>query len=159
MDQYTWVLWTVLGVLLVIAEIFTLGFVLLWFGIAALIAAIAAFLGVGYLGQFLIFAAVATFLTIMSKTILEDYYPHTDEEIKVGMDTLPGRIGTVKKASKGVLNAASVRVYGSNWKALPIDGKTKFEEGEKVEVVSVEGSSIYIRRADSKELPDWRGDA
>lgn len=155
MEQYSWILWLIFSVFLIIAEIFTLGFVLFWFGIAALVAALASFLGVGYLGQFLIFAGVATVLTIMSRTILEDYYPTSDEEIKMGIDTLPGQIGTVKKGSKGALNASTVSVYGSEWKAFPIDGEALFEEGEKVEVVRVEGSSIYVRK--TKELPDWRG--
>lgn len=158
MEQFAWIMWTIFGVFLVVAEIFTLGFVLFWFGIAALAAAFAAYLGVGIFGQFLVFAGIATILTVMSKTIFEDYYPHQNEEVKMGIDTLPGQIGTVRKASKGALNAANVRVYGSDWKAFPIDEITKFEEGEKVEVVRVEGSSIYVRKADSKELPDWRGD-
>lgn len=158
MDQYGWILWGIFSVFLIIAEIFTLGFVLFWFGIAAMAAALAAYLGVGLLGQVFVFAVVSTALTIMSKTIFEDYYPHKDEEVKMGMDTLPGQIGTVKKGSKGVLNAATVRVYGSNWKAFPIDEKTTFEEGEKVEVVRVEGSSIYVQKANAKELPDWRGE-
>ncbi len=156
MEQYAWIMWIIFGVFMIILEIFTLGFVLLWFGIAALIAAFASFLGVGFLGQFIIFAVVATVLTVMSKTIFEDYYPHKEDEVKMGMDTLPGQIGTIKKASKGALNAATVRVYGSNWKAFPIDEETLFEEGEKVEVVRVEGSSIYIKKANTKELPDWR---
>ena len=32
-ENWTWILWTILGVVLVIAEVFTPGFVLLWFGI------------------------------------------------------------------------------------------------------------------------------
>ena len=160
MDQYGWILWGIFSVLLIIAEIFTLGFVLFWFGIAAMGTAIAAYLGVGLFGQFLIFVVVSTVLTIMSKTIFEDYYPHKDEEVKMGMDTLPGQIGTVKKKSKGALNAATVRVYGSNWKAFPEDEKTMFKAGEKVEVVRVEGSKIYVQKANKnhKELPDWRSD-
>ena len=158
MEQYAWILWTIFGILFIIAEIFTLGFVLFWFGVAALVAALAAFFGVGFLGQFLIFVCVATVLTIMSKTIFEKYYPHQDTEIKMGIDSLPGQIGTVKKASHGALNAATVNVFGSEWKAFPIDDETTFEEGEKVEVIKVEGSSIYVRKAHKKELPDWRGD-
>jgi membrane protein implicated in regulation of membrane protease activity len=159
MEQYAWILWIVFGVFFIIAEIFTLGFVLFWFGIAALAAALAASLGVGYFGQFLIFAGVAIVLTVMSRTIFDNYYPRSDEEgIKTGMDTLPGQIGTVKTGSKGALNTATVNVYGSDWKAFPIDEETIFEEGEKVEVVRVEGSSIYVRKAKGKELPDWRGD-
>jgi membrane protein implicated in regulation of membrane protease activity len=158
MEQYAWILWVIFGVLFVIAEIFTLGFVLFWFGIAALVAALAAYLGVGYLGQFIIFTLIATILTIMSRTIFDNYYPHRDEDVKMGIDTLPGQIGTVKKGSKGALNAATVKVYGSSWKAFPVDEETIFQEGEKVEVVRVEGSSIYVRKANSKELPDWRGE-
>ena len=74
-----------------------------------------------------------------------------------GVDTLPGQIGTVTKPSKGALREASVKVYGSTWKAFPIDDESTFEEGEKVEVVRVEGSSIYVKRA-KKELHGWRGE-
>ena len=47
MEQFAWILWIVLGVILIIAEILTLGFVLFWFGIGALAAAFAGFLGFG----------------------------------------------------------------------------------------------------------------
>ncbi len=156
METYAWILWAVLGIFLITAEVFTLGFVLLWFGIGALAAAIGGFLGIGYVGQFLIFAVVSVILTVMSRTIFDNFFHHReDQEIKTGIDTLPGKIGTVKKASSGALNAASVRVYGSDWKAFPVDDETTFEEGEKVEVVRVEGARIYIRKA-NKELRGWK---
>ena len=41
-----WVLWFILGAILIVAEIFTTGFVLLWFGIGALVAALAGFIGI-----------------------------------------------------------------------------------------------------------------
>jgi len=36
MPDWVWILWSVLGAILIVAEIFTSGFVLLWFGIGAL---------------------------------------------------------------------------------------------------------------------------
>ena len=36
MANYLWIFWTILGAILIIAEVFTTGFVLLWFGIGAL---------------------------------------------------------------------------------------------------------------------------
>lgn len=157
MEQYIWILWVIFGVFFIIAELFTLGFVLLWFGIGAIGAALAAVLGVGMFGQFLVFAVISTLLTVMSRTIFDNVFRFaTDEEIKTGIDTLPGQIGTVKKESKGALRQAIVNVYGSDWTAFPIDEQTKFEEGEKVEVVEIKGSSIYVRKAGKKELPDWR---
>lgn len=158
MEQLAWIFWLVLGIALIIAEVFTLGFVLFWFGIGAVAAALVGFLGGGFLLQFLVFAIVSIALTAMSRTIFANYLSHGDDAgIKMGVDSLPGQIGTVTIASKGALKEGAVRVYGSIWTAFPIDGETELSEGEKVEVVSVKGSSIYVRPL-LNELPEWRGD-
>ena len=69
MDQIAWIPWLVLGVVLIVAEIFTLGFVLLWFGIGAIAAALVGVLGGGLFLQFLVFAITSISLTAMSRTI------------------------------------------------------------------------------------------
>ncbi len=75
----------------------------------------------------------------------------------MGMDSLPGQIGTVIIASQGALNEGAVKVYGSTWTAFPIESEVPLIEGEKVEVVRVKGSSIYVQKTeDSKKLPEWR---
>ncbi len=156
MDQIAWILWLVLGIGLIIAEIFTLGFVLFWFGIGALAASIAAFSGLGSAWQFAVFAIVSIALTAMSRTIFARYLPHGDTNaMKSGVDSLPGKIGTVSAASNGALNEAAVKVFGSTWTAFPIDGEAALTAGEKVEVVEVRGSSLYVRRV-RDELPEWR---
>jgi len=158
MEQLIWILWLVLGVVLIVAEVFTLGFVLLWFGIGAIAAAFVGFLGFGFIWQFAAFAIVSIALTAMSRTIFSNYLAHRDEDsVKMGVDSLPGQIGTVTIASNGALGEGAVKVYGSTWTAFPIDDKNELVEGEKVEVVSVKGSSIYVKRV-TKELPGWRED-
>jgi membrane protein implicated in regulation of membrane protease activity len=148
----------VLGVGLIIAEIFTLGFVLFWFGIGALAAAVVGFLGLGLGWQFGAFAAVSIILTAMSRTIFTRYLPHNEGQgMRSAIDSLPGKIGTVSSASKGALNEAAVKVFGSTWTAFPSDGEDELVEGEKVEVVEVKGSSIYVKRV-GKELPGWKQD-
>ena len=158
METYAWIFWLVLGIILILAETFTLGFVLLWFGVGALAAAVAGLFGLGFLGQFLVFAAVSVALTAMSRTIFAKYLGHNDDEaVKTGIDALPGQVGTVSIGSSGAMNEGAVKVYGSVWTAFPIDGETKLVEGDKVEVVSVKGSSIYVRPV-VRGLPDWKGD-
>jgi membrane protein implicated in regulation of membrane protease activity len=158
MEQLAWILWIVLGVALIIAEIFTFGFVLFCFGIGALAASLVGILGFGFILQFLAFAIVSIVLTIMSRTIFSRYFSHSDEHaVKMGVDALPGQIGTVTLSSQGALQEGAVKVYGSTWTAFPIDDKTPLIEGEKVEVVRVQGSSIYVQKIEeSKKLPDWR---
>lgn len=158
MDQFAYILWIILGVVLIIAEIFTLGFVLFFFGIGAFAAALAGGLGFGFGLQFLIFASVSIALTAMSRTIFAKYFSQDEENaVKMGMDSLPGQIGTVTLSSKGALQEGAVKVYGSTWTAFPVEDEMPLIEGEKVEVVRVRGSSIYVQKIEgSKKLPEWR---
>lgn len=158
MENIALILWAVLGIALIVAEIFTLSFVLFWFGIGALAAALAGYLGVGIIGQFLIFAIVSIGLTILSRTIFSHHLPLGPGDVKTNIDTLPGKIGTVTIASSGSMNEGEVKVYGSIWKAFPVGDGEKLAKGEKVEVVRVEGASIYVQKV-GKELPGWQDES
>jgi membrane protein implicated in regulation of membrane protease activity len=157
MDNLYWILWCVLGAILIAAEVFTSGFVLLWFGIGALAAALAGIVGINNLGiQFLIFALVSVGLTAASRTIFVNYFSRekTGDSLRTGVDSLPGKIGTVVSPSRGAMQEGAVKVFGSTWTAYPAEGETALEAGERVRVESIEGSSIYVRRID--EGADWR---
>ena len=163
MENLYWILWCILGAALIVAEVFTSGFVLLWFGIGALAAAFAGIIGIDNLGiQFVIFAVVSIGLTAASRTIFLNYFSreHTGQSLRTGVDSLPGKIGTVVSSSRGAMREGAVKVFGSTWTAYPAEGETALEAGERVRVESIEGSSIYVRRIDegvdwrAKELPD-----
>lgn len=157
MENLAWILWTILGVILIIAEIFTPGFVLLWFGIGALAAAFTGLIGVESLTlQFLIFISVSVALTAASRTIFVNYFSRekTGSDLKTGVDAMPGQIGTVVSASHGALNEGAVKVYGSTWTAYPAEGEQPLRAGERVTVERVQGASIYVRRVEDGR--DWR---
>ena len=155
-ENYTWILWTILGVLLIIAEVFTPGFVLLWFGIAALAAALASIIGLGLGLQFLVFITLSVALTALSRTIFVNYFSKEGEPEgrKFGADSMPGQVGTVVTSSRGVMQEGAVKVFGSVWTAYPAEGEEPLEAGERVVIERLEGASIYVRRASS--LPEWR---
>ena len=156
MEQLAWLIWLILGVVLIVAEVFTLGFFLLWFGVGAIAAGVVGLVGGGLFLQFLVFVIVSVGLTAMSRTILAKYFSHDDKNaMKSGVDALPGKVGIVVEASRGAMSQGAVKVFGSTWTAYPIDGENELAEGEKVEVVEVRGSSIYVRRI-TNELPEWR---
>jgi membrane protein implicated in regulation of membrane protease activity len=157
MPDWIWILWAVLGAILIVAEIFTSGFVLLWFGIGALVAAFAGLVGIESLVvQFMIFAVVSIGLTAASRTIFINYFSRekTGESLRSGVDALPGKIGTVVSSSKGALHEGAVKVFGSTWTAYPAAGEPPLEAGERVCVESIEGASIYVRRVGGD--PEWR---
>ena len=155
-DNFAWILWTMLGVVFIIAEIFTTGFVLLWSGVGALMAALAGMMGFGYPLQFLIFFVVSIGLTAASRTIFVNIFSRRDqpEGLKVGAATLPGQTGTVVTSSRGALHEGAVKVFGSTWTAYPAEGEEPLEAGDRVIVERLQGASIYVRRVGSE--PGWR---
>src|SRR5437868_3875826 len=153
-----WYMWFILAALFVVAEMFTSGFVLMWFGIGALIAGLFALTGfIGLPLQIAVFLIVSILLTIASRTIFERFFLRDSpgRELKTGMETLPGRIGVVVEKSSGATREAAVRVFGSTWRAFPANDEDEaLREGEKVIIERVEGASVYVRHADSE--PSWR---
>jgi membrane protein implicated in regulation of membrane protease activity len=156
MGDWIWIVWAVLGVALIVAEIFTTGFVLLWFGIGALAASLAGIVGLNSLAlQFLIFAVVSISLTAASRTIFANLFAReSSQSLKSGVQSLPGKVGTVVSSSAGALQEGAVKVFGSTWTAYPAAGEEPLVAGERVLVDSVEGASIYVRRIGTE--PDWR---
>ena len=157
MSEWFWVLWCILGAILIVAEMFTSGFVLFWFGVGALAAAFAGFIGIDSLAiQFAIFATVSIALTAASRTIFINSCSREEsgQTLRSGVDALPGKVGTVVSSSRGALQEGAVKVFGSTWTAYPAPGEPPLEAGERVCVESVEGASIYVKRVGGE--PDWR---
>src|SRR5438105_5458467 len=151
MEHYIWIFWTILGAILIVGEIFSTGFVLLWFGVGALAAAVAGLLGVdSIVAQFFIFAIVSIALTAASRTIFVNYFSRekTGGDLKTGMESLPGKVGTVVSSSRGALHEGAVKVFGSTWTAYPAEGEEPLEAGDRVAVERVQGASIYVRRVE-----------
>jgi membrane protein implicated in regulation of membrane protease activity len=163
MSDFAWILWTILGVILIIAEIFTSGFVLLWFGVGALLAGLLGLAGAGLGLQFLVFIASASLLTALSRTIFVNYFGQKEEDggLRVGAASLPGQVGTVVSESRGALHEGAVKVFGSTWTAFPAEGEPPLKEGERVVVERLQGASIYVRRVSAgqgwtRELSGWK---
>lgn len=155
--EHLWIVWLLAAVVFAVAEVFTSGFVLLWFGIGALCAMTLALTGIGGIGlQTGAFLLASTVLTALSRTLLLKYLPMSSsaQSVKLGGAALPGQIGVVITPSQGVRGAAEVKVYGSVWKAYPDGDAAHFEEGQEVEVTRVEGMDIYARPA--RREPSWR---
>jgi membrane protein implicated in regulation of membrane protease activity len=152
-----WYIWLIIAAVFAVAEVFTSGFVLLWFGVGALVAGILALTGLANLPlQIVIFLGVSTLLTILSRTIFEKVFMRSSpgRELKTGIESLPGQVGIVVEGSSGALKEGAVRVFGSTWRAYPCDNEEVLVEGEQVQVERIDGVSVFVR----KVRPDasWR---
>ncbi|MBS1786861.1 MAG: NfeD family protein [Acidobacteria bacterium] len=153
--SYAWVVWLVLAAIFIAVEVMTPGFFLLWFGIGALAAALLSLFGVSSLAaQIIVFLVVSVALLVASRTIFEKFLPISSDArgLKTNVETMIGQVGTVVESSRGALNEAAVKVYGSTWTAFPISGEKPLTEGETVAVERIEGNTIYVRRSNRPAL-------
>jgi membrane protein implicated in regulation of membrane protease activity len=144
-----WVIWLIIAAIFIAAEVLTPGFFLLWFGVGALVAAVMALLGVGsFAGQMLVFLVVSIALVIATRTIFERFFTRQldSNQLRSGVETMIGQVGTVVEPSHGARNEGAVRVYGSVWTAFPEEGERPLKEGDTVAVERIEGNAIYVRR-------------
>ncbi|MBC7797251.1 MAG: NfeD family protein, partial [Pyrinomonadaceae bacterium] len=103
MQELAAIFWIILGVIFVVAELFTLSLFLLGFGIGALLAGLAAYIGFGMAIQIIVFFSVSILLTLFARSIFRDFIGRhkSGSVLKSGVDNLPGQIGTVINPSAG----------------------------------------------------------
>ncbi|MEO6723853.1 MAG: NfeD family protein [Blastocatellia bacterium] len=153
--SYAWIVWIIIAALFIVAEVFTPGFFLLWFGIGALVAALLALVGITSLAaQVLTFLIVSVALLIASRTIFERFLmrPSSSSDLKTGVDKMIGLVGTVVEPSKGAQHEAAVKVYGSVWTAFPTEDEKPLMEGETVAIERIEGNNLYVCRSPRRAL-------
>lgn len=134
--------WIVMAVIFFVAEIFTAGFVLLCFGIGALGAALAAFLGAGLAIQIVVFIAVTIAAVFLARPFAERVSRPGVQQI--AGDRMIGKWGVVLQAVDPMAGTGMVRVESERWRAESVEGK-ELEAGEVVEVVGVDGVRLQVR--------------
>ncbi|MCK5849220.1 MAG: NfeD family protein [Caldisericia bacterium] len=137
--------WFILGVTLMIMELFTPGFFLLLTGIAACFTgAIAYFIPDILWLQWIIFG-VSTILALvlLRKYILNKIVPINTVAANVG--GLIGKTAVVINKIQAESLKGQVRVSGEVWIAKPSDGKP-IEKNEEVIVEGVSGTKLIVRR-------------
>ena len=139
-----WHLWLIAGLIAVVVEVKTAGFISLWFAVGAAVAALGAALGLGLSGQLLLFMAVSIALFAASRTIFQRAFMRSgDRGPKVGTEAMIGAEATVIEALPN-LGAGTVRINGELWSARSVDGA--IGSGETVKIDSVEGLKLRVRR-------------
>lgn len=144
-----WHIWILVGIGLIIGEIFTLGFFLLWFGVGAFLATGLALLGVGPIYQTLSFLLVSLILTVLSRTIFKRVLFRKEAGISSNVEALIGQEALVMEMIKGKSKRGLVKIGGETWSAISEEGR--IEQEEVVRVKAVVGNKVLVETVKSKE--------
>ena len=138
-------IWLVAGIILFILEIVTPGFVLANFGVAAVAASIAAWLGAGITVQVIVFVVTCLVSFVTVRPILTRTMLHKGKATRTGFQAVVGRVAKVTHAIPEPPDAGRVQIDGDSWQAFSVD-KQQIEEGAKVRVVRVDSNTVHVER-------------
>jgi len=144
-----WHIWVFVGIGLVIGEIFTAGFLLLWFGVGAFLAAGLALLGAGSIYQMLSFILTSLILIVLSRTIFKRFLFRKEVGISTNVEALIGQEALVMQMIEGRSKRGLVKIGGETWSAITEEGR--IDRDEVVRVKEVVGNKVSVEKLKSKE--------
>jgi membrane protein implicated in regulation of membrane protease activity len=138
----SWLVWSIVAVLLVIGEILTPGlFFLAPVALAAVAGAIAAALGAALWLQIAVFA-VSSFAALALLRPVARRHLHMPHAIRTGSAALVGAQAVVLRRVDA--NGGLVRIGGEEWSARAFMPDQVLEPGERVEVAEIEGATALV---------------
>lgn len=138
--------WLVAGIGLLLVEVFTLSVVLGLLGVAALVTAAVAFLGVGAVGQAVAFAGASTALLVFARAPVQRMLTKGDDGRSTDARMLTGSTAVV--VERVTDDSGQVRLNGELWRARPFAGTGPVEVGRHVSVARVEGATLLVYSPD-----------
>lgn len=132
--------WFIVGLVLIIFEIMTLTFILLWVGIAAIITGITALMFPSLSVQLIVFSISTLLLLIYTRPLTRRWRKRTPN-VQSGVYALIGKDGIVIEKITNYKNG-SVKIGGELWSAT---SDSMIDVGTRVVVVDIEGVTLKVK--------------
>lgn len=136
--------WLVISAVLIITEILTLGLTTIWFAAGALIAALLAYIGVGLIGQLIVFFIISGMLLALTRPLAMKYL--NDKTVRTNADSLIGEIAIVTEEIDNIAGKGAAKIQGEMWTARSTKDETIIEEGAKVQVRGISGVKLIVSK-------------
>jgi membrane protein implicated in regulation of membrane protease activity len=137
-----WQAWLGLGVLLGVAEMFSLDLVLIMLAVGAFAGMAAAIFDAPLVAQVLVAAAASVGMLALVRPNLVKRL-HSGPDLTMGHGRLIGQQGLVTEPVSS-LAPGQVRLAGELWSAAPYDETLTIPAGETVEVLQIRGATAYV---------------
>ena len=137
-------IWLILLVIFILVEIATVGLLTIWFAGGALAAFFASLSQLGAAVQVIVFLIVSLALVLLIRPLAQKKF--NSGHIRTNAQTLIGEEAVVLEPIDNLQSEGRVMIRGQEWSARSVDDKEKFEKGDTVQVMSISGVKLMVRR-------------
>ena len=137
-------IWLVLLVVFILVEIATVGLLTIWFAGGALAAFFISLADFGTAVQVIVFLIVSLALVLLIRPLAQKKF--NSGHIRTNAQTLIGEEAVVLEPIDNLQSKGRVMIQGQEWSARSVDDKEKFNKDDVVQVMSISGVKLMVRR-------------
>ena len=137
-----WQFWVILSGIFFVIEIATVGFLVFWFGVGALIAMGVSLFTSNLAIQTAVFILSSTVLLFFTRPFVNKF--SQNEEVQTNAFSIIGKKGIVTKTIDPISGQGQVKIGTETWSAKSSD-EIKIEKGMEVEVLDIDGVKAVVR--------------
>lgn len=134
-------IWVFIAVIFTIFELVTGTFILIWFAVGSVVAAVLNYLGFDIYVQFIAFAIVSLMLILSTRRFADRITPEPTK--KTTAERLIGKHGKVIRKRDD--NNYIVNVNGEEWSAT---GENNLDVDDDVEIIGIESIKLIVKKID-----------
>ena len=137
-----WQFWVILSGIFFVIEIATVGFLVFWFGVGALIAMVVSLFTSNLAIQTAVFILSSTVLLFFTRPFVNKF--SQNEEVQTNAFFFFFKKGIVTKTIDPISGQGQVKIGTETWSAKSSD-EIKIEKGMEVEVLDIDGVKAVVR--------------
>lgn len=137
-------LWIVLLIAFVIAELVSVGLTAIWFAAGSLVALIAAALGVGPVVQFMLFLVVSIVLLAATRPWARKYINSRTQSTNA--DSLIGETIRIRERVSNMDQTGMAVVRGKEWTVRTRNDNEIIEPGQSAKVLAISGVKLIVEK-------------
>ena len=149
MEQYMWIIWLVIFVVMVIVESLGPTLVSIWFAVGALVSLILSFIpNVDWWVELIVFVAISATTLVALRPVFKRYFKRNTFQSNI--DSYVGKRGVVVEEISE-LNPGAVKLGDVKWSAIPAEKDAVIAVDAVVEVVVVNGNKLIVKKVEDKK--------
>ena len=130
-----------------IIEMATIGFLVFWLGIGALLAMVTSFITDSILIQSIVFLVTSTLLLIFTRPLVNKFIK-VPKEIKTNAYSIIGKKGIVISKINNIEGNGQIKIDGDVWSAKGLQDE-EIPKDTEVEIVEIDGVKAVVKKVEN----------
>lgn len=142
MEIWQVLMWAIVTIILIVAEIGTVQLVAIWFAAGSLIAFISSLFGIDFRIQIILFIIASILLLLATRPLAKKLLKN--KKTPTNADSIIGQKAVVTEKIDNIHNMGRVHVNGLSWSARSKNDDQVFDVDQTCKVVKIEGVKAIV---------------